>query len=74
MRWIIAIPREIFGLFVDDGRFALSILVWLAAVAWLQPILPVPSQWRGAMLFAGLALALVWSCLHQVARHASRPN
>jgi len=74
MRRITAIAREVFGLFVDDGRFALIILLWLAAMAWLQPLLTLPSPWRGPLLFAGLAVALVWSCLHQVARHLRRPE
>ena len=34
MLWLRSILTEIWGLFVDDGRFALAILVWLAA-CWL---------------------------------------
>ena len=73
MRWLVPIGGAVFGLFVDDGRFALIILVWLAAVAWLQSLVPLPSPARGLALFAGLALALVSSCLHHVARRA-RPS
>lgn len=68
MRWLTAIAREVFGLFVDDGRFALIILLWLAATALLQPLVPLPSVWRGVVLFAGLALALAWNCLRHIAR------
>jgi hypothetical protein len=74
MRWLNFIGRKVFGLFVDDGRFALIILLWLAAVAWLRRYVSMPSAWRGPLLFAGLAIALVWSCLHHVARHERRPE
>jgi hypothetical protein len=74
MRWLVPIGRELYGLFVDDGRFALIILLWLAIVALSQPLIPLPSVWRGAELFAGLALALVWSCLHHVAHTARHPE
>ncbi|MEO8714730.1 MAG: hypothetical protein ABI369_06935, partial [Acetobacteraceae bacterium] len=32
MSWVRSILREVFGLFVDDASFALSIVVWLGAV------------------------------------------
>ena len=38
MRSIATIVREIFGLFVDDGSFALAVLAWIVVV-WL-PSLP----------------------------------
>ena len=34
MKWIKNIFREIFGLFVDDGAFALAILIWLSLMRW----------------------------------------
>jgi hypothetical protein len=70
MRGLSSIASEVFGLFVDDGQFALIILLWLAAMALSQLLVPPTSEWRGLMLFAGLAVALVWSCLHHVARRA----
>ncbi len=39
MRWIVTIVREIFGLFVDDGSFALAVLAWIGLV-WLKTFLP----------------------------------
>jgi hypothetical protein len=68
MRWLGPFFREIFGLFVDDGSLALIILCWLTAVALLFPLVPVPLAWRGAALFAGLAITLTWSCLRHIAR------
>jgi hypothetical protein len=59
------------GLFVDDARFALAILAWLTALALLLPQIPFPA-WRGAPLFTGLAVILVWHCLRHVTRRAHR--
>ena len=61
MKWLKNILREIFGLFVDDGSFALAILLWLAVVRWATPHLNIPSSTTGVILFAGLALILAES-------------
>ena len=61
MKWLKNILREIFGLFVDDGNFALAILLWLAVVRWATPHLNIPSGITGVILFAGLALILAES-------------
>jgi hypothetical protein len=61
MKWLNNIFREIFGLFVDDGSFALAILIWLAVVRWAMPRLNIPSGITGVILFAGLALILTES-------------
>jgi hypothetical protein len=61
MKWLNNIFREIFGLFVDDGSFALAILIWLAVVRWATPRLNIPSGIAGILLFAGLALILAES-------------
>ena len=61
MKWLKNILREIFGLFVDDGSFALAILIWIAVVRWATPHLNIPSRATGLILFAGLALILTES-------------
>jgi hypothetical protein len=61
MKWLKNILDEIFGLFVDDGSFALAILIWLALVRWATPHLNIPSRATGIILFAGLALILTES-------------
>lgn len=61
MPWLKTIFREIFGLFVDDGSFALAILVWLAVVWFLFPHMGHLQRWSGPILFAGLAAILVES-------------
>jgi hypothetical protein len=68
MGWIRAVAREIYGLFVDDGAFALLILLWLAIVWQGLPRLGFPPQWTGALLFAGLALLLVGSAMRYARR------
>jgi hypothetical protein len=67
MKWLRAVVREILGLFVDDGSFAIAILAWLA-LCWL--VLPrLPSGMGGLLLVLGLALILVESVL----RRARKP-
>ena len=65
MSWLKSIFREIFGLFVDDGSFAIAILVWLVLLWLLLPHLPIAPSWHGAILFAGLVVILVESALRR---------
>ena len=71
MTWIKTIFRELFGLFVDDGAFALAILIWLAVVRWGTPRLGLPVGAAGTILFAGLALILSESALRYARRRQS---
>lgn len=60
--------REVFGLFVDDGPFALAILAW-CAVAWLAlPRLGLAPGWDGAAFFLGLAAILLESARRRARR------
>lgn len=68
MNWIKNIVREIFGLFVDDGSFALAILIWLVLIRWTAPYLSLSPAVTGIILFAGLALILIESTA-RYARH-----
>ena len=61
MRWLKSILREILGLFVDDGSFALAILIWLGTLWAVLPRLHLGRDSDGAILFAGLALILIES-------------
>jgi hypothetical protein len=63
------ILHEILGLFVDDGSFALAILLWLALVWFLVRPLQLPAA-GGIVLFLGLAAILVES----VTRFARKPR
>jgi len=66
MSWLKGILREIFGLFVDDGSFAMAILAWLVLLWLALPHLPIAPQWRSVILFAGLLAILVESVLRRV--------
>ena len=63
MRWLTTIAREIFGLFVDDGSFALAIVIWLLLVVVLLPRVVASASWAAPALFAGLAIILAQSVL-----------
>ena len=67
MNGLRTIFREIFGLFVDDGSFALLVLLWLGLTTLLLPHLGWVhlwmSKWRGVILFLGLAAILMASAI-----------
>ncbi len=65
MQWLCRILSEIYGLFVDDGRFAVAIVVWLAVFWILVSHLGLPRNFAGPMLFLGLAGILVASAAWQ---------
>lgn len=65
MSWLKSIYREIFGLFVDDGSFAIAIVAWLVLLWLVLPHLSIPSAWHGVILFAGLIAILVESALRR---------
>jgi hypothetical protein len=54
---------EVLGLFVDDGRFALTILIWLAACGLILPHLPLPALAPPVLLALGLAVILADSAI-----------
>jgi hypothetical protein len=61
MQWIKTIAAELFGLFVDDGSFAIAIIVWLGTIWLLSRHLSRGTGWSGVALFAGLGVILFWS-------------
>ncbi len=61
MSWLKSIARELISLFVDDGSFAMAILVWVVLAVSLLPRLAPAARWSGPALFAGLALILIES-------------
>jgi hypothetical protein len=63
MSWLQSIAQEIYGLFVDDGSFAIAILLWLAAVVLVLPRFAQGARWEGPAFFVGLAVILVESVL-----------
>jgi hypothetical protein len=59
MHWLKAAIGEIYGLFVDDGHFALAILVWLLLIWLAVSLLPSLAAWGGIVFFLGLAAILL---------------
>jgi hypothetical protein len=71
MNGLRTILREILGLFVDDGSFALLILVWLGLTALLLPYLGWVPRGRGLILFVGLAAILMGNAIRYARRNRS---
>jgi hypothetical protein len=71
MKWIKTILREIFGLFVDDGVFALAILIWLGLIDWTTSHLGISPAITVIVLFVGLALILIESTSRYARRKKS---
>ncbi len=68
MQWIRPILAEIYGLFVDDGSFAIAILVWLGLFWLLAPRIGLSHGVMGPVLFVGLAAILVESAARRARR------
>jgi hypothetical protein len=69
MRWLRSVAREVGGLFVDDGSFAVAILVWLAVMVMLGRVV-AGGRWLGWGLLFGLAVVLIESVLRFARRRA----
>lgn len=65
MNLLKTIWRECFGIFVDDGNFALSILIWLGLLWLARSYFHIPAVWDAAILFIGLAGVLGESVLRR---------
>lgn len=68
MSWLRTALVELWGLFVEDGRYALAIVVWLLLAWRVLPVLDLDRGWNAAILAAGLLAILAESVLRR-ARH-----
>jgi len=68
MSLLVGIARELYGLFVDDGAFALAILLAVALSALVAAVLP-QSSWLAGLVLLASCLALLFV---SAARAASR--
>lgn len=68
MNWLRMMLSEIWGLFVDDGRYALAIVAWLL-MAWLAlPLLRIGGGWNAVIFAVSLLAILVESVLRRARR------
>jgi hypothetical protein len=58
MNWLSTARRELVGLFIDDGSFALAILAWIVGGVICIHVFAVPSAVEGFLLATGLVLLL----------------
>jgi hypothetical protein len=65
MNMLKTIWREFFAIFVDDGNFSLTILIWLGLLRLALPYVRIPAMWHAAILFLGLAGILGESVLRR---------
>jgi hypothetical protein len=67
MHWLRKILVQIYGLFVDDGAYAIAILAWLSLFRAVLIVIGA-NAFAGPFLFSGLAGILLASTV----RHARR--
>ena len=70
MKIIVNVFKELWGLLVEDSSFAAAKIVWLAIV-WFVVARYAPDDYKGGILFLGLALVMlenVWRTARTKAR------
>ncbi|MBD8900511.1 hypothetical protein [Rhodanobacter sp. DHG33] len=68
MSWLRTILAELWGLFVDDGRYAFAIVAWLL-LAWLAlPLLRLGGGCNALVFAAGLLAILAENVLRRARR------
>jgi hypothetical protein len=65
MTWIKKIAAELFGLFVDDVRFAVTIIGWIGFNWLLWRHLLIQMNWSVVILPGGLGVILIWSAVRR---------
>jgi hypothetical protein len=70
MNVIVTALKELFGLFVEDGSYAVAIIAWLLIAALVLPHIGA-SEWRAPLLLAGLLLVMCENVLRS-AKQAKR--
>ena len=71
MQWLRAVWREIYGLFVDDGSFAVGLVAWMVIAGGALRQLH-GGHWGGVALFVGLAGVLGENALRSAKSRSSR--
>jgi uncharacterized membrane protein YtjA (UPF0391 family) len=68
MKAVATALQEVYGLFVEDGSYAVAIIVWLAAAGFLFPHIAGAGAWRGPILFVGMAAIMLESVIRAAKR------
>lgn len=68
MRWLKNRAGGNLRVFVEDGRYAITIVVWLTLAWRVLPALALGDLWSVAALFAGLLAILLESVLRGARR------
>lgn len=71
MRAVRAVLRELAGLFVDNGKLALGLVLWCAVIGICASLRPELSKLGALLLFAGCA-AILLANVTSAARRAGR--
>jgi hypothetical protein len=67
MKGALAALYEFFAIFVDDGSFAVALILWSALAWYLLPDLSINAGWDGLILFLGYLLIIAEN-LYRTAR------
>jgi len=67
MNVIVTALKEVFGLFVEDGIYAVAIIVWLLIAAFALPHVGAVA-WRAPLLFVGLIVILAENVIRSAKR------
>lgn len=73
MHILVKILQQFKGLFVDNGRLAASILIWIVA-CFLSVCFVPAGPWQGPLLFIGLALLLIESAWRGAEARSAEPR
>ncbi len=72
MGWLGTVVREIWGLFVDDGSFAVAIVVWVGLMWVMERRFGLSGGVGAGVLFAGLGVILIESLFRFARRRRSQ--
>ena len=64
--------RQLWGLFVDDGSLAGTLVVWCAGAGFLLPRLITSGGWKAPILFVGCVAILFTNIMLSARHHRSR--
>ena len=72
MRSIVAILRQLWSLFVDDGSLACALVIWCAGAAFVLPRLIPFSAWNAPILLLGCVAILLANIALTAQNHRRR--